>query len=536
MLALFTFSANAEYKGWEYVYCNSLAGQKFANVFGVECLLDSSGYIYELGIADYVHDSYTDYDIVLAKFDSTGAILGDLIISRNANSSDVPITMRINKETGRIYVLSNCTPKDSDSFAIVYCFDTFFNLLWTNEYKIATGNNLLANDLAIDAAGSIIFTGSYSTATKGKNIFIRKINSSGGSPKNKIYNNNNALTDEEAFRIVCNADTSFFILGYQVKPNKGKEFLLIKYNKAYQKVFQAPFNQNISAANDDIPEDLVISPAGDIYVTGRSFINTGFQAVTVKYNSAGVKQWANVYAPSSTGNQLIFSEGMIYVSCDSFNVIGYNEAGQLLKVMTSNGVAIHDFKLDVNKQLLAAGKTDTTYLGVNSYQGYMTRWDTAGNQQYEKMLPAFYHNGIGYASEYFKIVPIQKGWYIVGKRYNFNATRRGYCMKLQIYTYQPLRIAESEQQEITLSAFPNPASTQVKIQMNTNNATKAELTVFDLSGRCIKTFMFDNVQQPASELLWNLTDENGNQAGNGVYLVKLKTDSDLKTIKILVNR
>ena len=150
--------------------------------------------------------------------------------------------------------------------------------------------------MAIDPTGSIYTVGSYSLLNQGKNIFIHRLKPSNMKVTNKIYNNQNAATDEEASRIICNADTTVFVLGYQVKPGKGKEFLLLKYNSSCVKLFQAPFNLNNTSNVDDVPEDFVISPSNDIYVTVRIFVvlSNTFQAGTVKYNPIWQEQWSVV--------------------------------------------------------------------------------------------------------------------------------------------------------------------------------------------------------------------------------------------------
>ncbi len=54
--------------------------------------------------------------------------------------------------------------------------------------------------------------------------------------------------------------------------------------------------------------------------------------------------------------------------------------------------------------------------------------------------------------------------------------------------------------------------------------TKVEITVYNLSGRKIKT-LINEVKEPGIYyLLWNARDEKGNEIGQGVYFVKIKTE------------
>jgi flagellar hook capping protein FlgD len=68
---------------------------------------------------------------------------------------------------------------------------------------------------------------------------------------------------------------------------------------------------------------------------------------------------------------------------------------------------------------------------------------------------------------------------------------------------------------------PNPASRGTAIRYGLARATTASLTVFDLTGRHLRTLAAGRLEAGVHEAAWDGRDENGRQVGDGIYFVRL---------------
>jgi len=79
------------------------------------------------------------------------------------------------------------------------------------------------------------------------------------------------------------------------------DFGLLKYYPDGNLIWSTHYNSpgNLS----DVPKAFVVNSAGDVYITGYSYLNTSPDKITtVKYNSSGVLQWARVYSAGGPGD------------------------------------------------------------------------------------------------------------------------------------------------------------------------------------------------------------------------------------------
>lgn len=77
-----------------------------------------------------------------------------------------------------------------------------------------------------------------------------------------------------------------------------KDFATVKYNSAGVQQWA----ERYSGMGNSIPTDIVVDGAGNVYVTGGSeSTGTGYDFLTVKYNSAGVLQWHDRYNGPGSG-------------------------------------------------------------------------------------------------------------------------------------------------------------------------------------------------------------------------------------------
>jgi uncharacterized delta-60 repeat protein len=190
-----------------------------------------------------------------------------------------------------------------------------------------------------------------------------------------------------------------------------------------------------SGSNVDRAEDMVMDAAGNVYVTGLGTgTSTNFDFITIKYNAAGVQQWIAEY--NGTGNGLdeahaiaIDTFGNVYVTGWSYGgattgfdyaTVKYNSAGVQQWATrynnTTNGTdEAWDIATDYAGNSYVTGTSDAA--GTNS-AATTIKYDAAGVQQYAKRF-----NGTGGdidAGYAICVEPVSGTVYVAG--YTFQST------------------------------------------------------------------------------------------------------------------
>src|SRR6185503_4661561 len=98
------------------------------------------------------------------------------------------------------------------------------------------------------------------------------------------------------------------------------DYLTMKFSSSGEELWSSRYNSGLgSSGNDDAGRDIAIDGDGNIYVTGLSYFDNGYQFSTVKYRPNGHRDWATTTAlPSNTGTSLasvqVDGSGNVYVS------------------------------------------------------------------------------------------------------------------------------------------------------------------------------------------------------------------------------
>ncbi len=175
-------------------------------------------------------------------------------------------------------------------------------------------------------------------------------------------------------------------------------------------VSQVWVSRTNGAANfDDNLSSMVLDNSGNIYVTGTSEDQaaTDIDYLTVKYNSAGVQQWAVVYdagddaediataiAVDNTGNVYVTGTSYFDVTFDDIVTIKYNAAGvQQWITRYTNGAGGHpeeghSITTDNSGNIYVTGKAYESGMGGNNI--VTIKYNSAGVQQW-----AIIYNGPG---------------------------------------------------------------------------------------------------------------------------------------------
>jgi hypothetical protein len=82
--------------------------------------------------------------------------------------------------------------------------------------------------------------------------------------------------------------------------------------------------------------------------------------------------------------------------------------------------------------------------------------------------------------------------------------------------------------------YPNPFNPTTTIAFSLAEAGPVQLSVYDVSGRLVKTLLNRNMQAKRHTVDWNGTDSRGNPVASGVYFYRLNTGRFSSTRKMLI--
>jgi ligand-binding sensor domain-containing protein len=81
--------------------------------------------------------------------------------------------------------------------------------------------------------------------------------------------------------------------------------------------------------------------------------------------------------------------------------------------------------------------------------------------------------------------------------------------------------------------YPNPFNPETNIRFDVAKSAKVQLNIYNLRGELVKQLTNRNYQPGTYRLLWDGTNEAGNQVVSGIYFYQLRTGSKTQTRKMM---
>jgi hypothetical protein len=208
---------------------------------------------------------------------------------------------------------------------------------WVTRYysPVAYGNDG-ASVIAVDGSGNVFVTGYSVGVGSGNDYATVKYNTAGVQQWVMRYNGDGNNADEPR-SLAVDGSGNVYVTGHSVGVNY--DYATIKYSNGGAQQWVARYNG--PGDNEDKATALAVDGSGNVFVTGWSWFNASGYA-TIKYNTSGVEQWVSqYYGPVSLGGEAravtLDGSGNVYVTgaCRGNNpgttfdygTVKYNAAG-----------------------------------------------------------------------------------------------------------------------------------------------------------------------------------------------------------------
>lgn len=311
----------------------------------------------------------TSHDFLTIKYDSSGQKLWQATYDA-ANNGDIPSALTLDAN-GNIFVTGMSINASGNSDYATIKYSPSGTQLWIARYNGPVNGGDEAKDITIDNAGYVYVTGrSVNTGIADYDYVTIKYNPlTGDSIWVRKYNFNT----DEAYAITVDNSNNVIVTGFS-----NSHVTTIKYNSSGTQLWAISYN---GGGPWDYGRQIKCSSSGDVYVGGWSYSGSSLRDenyLLVKYNSAGVFQWAQTYngpgndrdelismSISTTGEPVVtgFSYAGQFSGVTDYATIKYNSNGTQLWANRYNAPVssldiCKDFSLDFNGNLILTGQSD----------------------------------------------------------------------------------------------------------------------------------------------------------------------------------
>ena len=348
------------------------------------------------------------------------------------NNSDAPVAMTVDN-AGNIYVtgVSPTTTTGRDFATVKY--NSSGAQQWAVRFNTVGSEEDEVKGIAVDPSGNVYVTGSSNSgvqttvkySSSGAQQWAKQVGVPVGSP---------AGPGRGISPIAIDASGNIYVGGSRrFGSGQNSSYLLIKYNQDGDSLWTRTYKGTHFLAGLGSGIVCIKSDGNNIYVTGKSFdMNPDLAfATTIKYDGSGTAQWIRkdtlINGSDDVTGMEIDPSGNVIVTCNyGFNIITYkyNSSGVRLWKKSFAGIGGEYYDRVTG---LTTDQTGNIYLTGSSVrttgsggEDFLTlKYDPSGNLQWDS-----YYNGTGNDGDYSKAISVDGAGnvYITGITYetNFN--------------------------------------------------------------------------------------------------------------------
>jgi uncharacterized delta-60 repeat protein len=231
-------------------------------------------------------------DYVTIKYSSAGVAVWTNRYNGPGNCCDIAYSVAVDRSNDVIVTGTSYQGTCYDYATIKYSRAGL--PLWTNRYDGLGNNRDEARAVAVDGSNNIIVTG-WSYGTEGVFDYATIKYSSGGVPLwTNRYANPESSGSSSPLALAVDSSNNVIVTGYSTNSASGADYVTIKYSSAgvplWTNMYNGPGN------GPDYAYVVAADHSDNVIVTGLSTaIGNYYDFATIKYSSAGVPLWTNFY-------------------------------------------------------------------------------------------------------------------------------------------------------------------------------------------------------------------------------------------------
>lgn len=197
---------------------------------------------------------------------------------------------------------------------------------WARRLNGQAGEEDEAAGLAVDGQGNVLVTGR--SRSWGPGTPFDYLTAKYGPDGRKIWSKRYSApgyADDEAVAVGVDSQGNVYVTGTSIG-DTGYDYFTIKYNPEGQAQWGRRYKGEASFNNTAA---MVVDVAGNVYVTGKSLGSTsGFDYLTIKYDTDGQRLWARRYNSPVNGHDYaaaiaVDGQGNVFVTGYSPDNVGY---------------------------------------------------------------------------------------------------------------------------------------------------------------------------------------------------------------------
>ncbi|MEI6948566.1 SBBP repeat-containing protein [Paraflavisolibacter sp. H34] len=374
-----------------YNFTSQLSSDRAASI-----ATDASGNVYVTG------ESAGDYTTI--KYGPDGSKKWTALYNGPESGGDRALGVAVDG-SGNVYVTGTSDGGSSDQDYATVKYNSSGVQQWVARYNGTANGDDRAWAIALDGAGNVYVTGqsegSVNQMDQHYDYATVKYNSSGVQQWVARYNSAEGVTDR-AIDVAVDGSGSVYVTGTTMPGTEGNEYdiVTIKYNSSGAQLWTTTYN----ATNYDTAIELALGPSGSVYVAGRTGDDDDDESFTlIKYNASGVQQWVSLYQSGTYSHYLnglaVDAAGNAWVTGATLNAsdenpdyttVKYNAAGVQQWAKRFNGTGNdHDEAMDIAVDGLGNAYVTGKSTGTGTNLDYITlKYSATGTQLWAKR-----HNG-----------------------------------------------------------------------------------------------------------------------------------------------
>lgn len=491
-------------------------------------VLDNSGNIYVTG-RSWI-GTYTDYTTI--KINPAGALLWSAKYNGPANKDDESRAIAVDG-SGNVYVTGlSYNTLNGDCVTIKY--NSNGDSVWVKRY----GSDAFdaGNSIAVDNLGNVYVAATSVGSGTGQDYATIKYNSIGDT---LWVRRCNPFTNSDEFATSIHLDDSNNV--YVTGISWGGKFVTVKYDSEGVLKWTSVYNGPEFSQNGEITVMSDIDQYHNIYITGRSLgTGTNFDYATIKYNSAGVQQWAARY--NGTGNYLDFPYGIkadgsgnVYVTGRSdgsgtgldFATIKYNSSGEqqwVKRYNESSGDAATSLGVDATGNVYVTGYSS----GNGTSLDYVTIKYNSNGDQIWKIV---YDNGSGISAyDLTKALVLDNTGNIFVTGASTQNISEDFCTIKYTQSVGIRQLSSGVPSHFSLSQnYPNPFNPSTKIRFEISEPSQTKLYIYNVPGSVVANLVNEKLQPGIYE-----AEFDASNFSSGAYFYKLESNGYVETKKMFL--